>query len=146
MDCGHCRCALRNGGAWTEGRYRTFVTSALRAAFRKWPPKFKVLKNAATEKRVNGKTGRIAQHYRCAGCGLDFPLKEIQVDHIHPVVDVKKGFVSWDVFINRLYCEAKKLQVLCKAKCHKEKSSRERKVRLGYTRKRSGAIQKAGAV
>lgn len=65
-------------------------------------------------------------HYRCAGCGGEFPLKSVQVDHKKPVVDVKKGFVSWDSFIERLYCSAKGLQVLCKDQCHKEKSASER--------------------
>lgn len=130
---------LHNSGAWTEGRYKTFITSALRAAFRKWPPKFKALKNAATEKRTNVKTGRIAQHYRCACCGFDFPLKEVQVDHKKPVVDVKKGFVDWDTFIQRLYCEVANLQVVCKP-CHKIKSQQERASRHGHKRKRA-AIQ-----
>lgn len=115
----------RNGGRWTPARYKQFVISALRAAFRRWPPKFVVLKAAATEKRINPLSGREAMHYRCAACGNDFPMKQVQVDHKKPVVDLKKGFVDWNTFIDRLYVEARKLQVLCKP-CHKAKSKEER--------------------
>lgn len=118
----------RNGGKWTEARYKSFITSALRAAFRKWPPKFDVLKKASTERKLNKKTNKLAMHYMCAACSTDFPLKEVQVDHKKPVVDLKKGFVSWDEFVERLYCEGSNLQVLCKP-CHKKKSSKERKKR-----------------
>jgi 5-methylcytosine-specific restriction endonuclease McrA len=118
----------RNGGNWTEARYRTFVRSALRAAFRKWPPKFAVLKSAATNRRINPKTGREAMHYKCAACDVDFPAKDVQVDHIKPIVSVAAGFKTWDDFINKLFCEAKNLQVLCKP-CHKVKTGHERKKR-----------------
>lgn len=120
----------RNGGGWTEARYRTFVRSALRAAFRKWPPKFAVLKNAQTERRINPKSGKLAMHYKCAACTSDFPAKDVQVDHIKPIVSVSKGFVSWDDFINKLFCEAKNLQVLCRA-CHAKKTKKERTKRHG---------------
>ena len=112
----------RNSKQWTEARYTQFVRSALRAAFRKWPPKFLVLKKAATEKRINPASGRIAMHYACSTCGKDYPQKQVQVDHIKPVVP--KNFTNWDDFIARLYCEAKGLQVLCKP-CHQIKSKQE---------------------
>jgi 5-methylcytosine-specific restriction endonuclease McrA len=117
-----------NGGKWTPSRYKQFITSALRAAFRKWPPKFEVLKKAATERRLNPLTRKMAMHYLCAECQGEFPLKHVQVDHKKPVVDPKAGFVDWDTFIDRLYCEAKSLQVLCKP-CHSLKSKKERKLR-----------------
>ena len=52
----------RNGGKWTEARYRSFITSTLRAGSRKWPPKYETLNAAKTEKKTNEKTGRLAQH------------------------------------------------------------------------------------
>lgn len=118
----------RNGGNWTEARWRTFVRSALRAAFRKWPPKFTVLKNAATERRINSASGKLAMHYKCAQCNGEFPAKGVQVDHVKPIVHVKTGFKDWDTFINKLFCEAHNLQVLCKA-CHSVKTKKERKAR-----------------
>lgn len=114
-----------NGGEWTAGRYNAFVTSALRAAARRWPPKFKVLAAALAGNFVNVKTGRKAHHYKCAACEQVYPGKEVQVDHKKPVVG-KEGFVDWDTYIDRLFCEAHNLQVLC-LECHKTKTSEERK-------------------
>lgn len=112
----------RNNGRWTEARYKSFIRSALRGAFRKWPPKFDVLKKAFVDKRINPDSGRLAAHYRCAGCNELFVLKNVQVDHIKQIGKL----TTWDIFINKLFCEAKNLQVLCKP-CHATKTKKERK-------------------
>jgi 5-methylcytosine-specific restriction endonuclease McrA len=111
---------------WSEARKKSFIISALRAASRRWPPKYITLNEAKTEKKINPKTGRLAQHFLCASCKEEFPAKEIQIDHIKPVVDPKVGFVDWDVYIKRLFCERKNLQALCVG-CHKVKSLKEKK-------------------
>ena len=114
-----------NSGNWTQGRFNSFITSTLRSGARRWPPKYETLNLAKTEKKVNTKTGRIAQHYTCNGCGGEFTAKDVQVDHIEPVVDPNTGFISWDVFIERLFCERSNLQVLCKT-CHLLESNLEK--------------------
>lgn len=113
---------------WTSGRLKTFITSALRGAFRKYPPKYETLKEASVGKKVNKKTGRLAEHFTCASCKQEFPAKDVQVDHIDAVVCPKEGFVGWDVYIKRMFCAKSNLQVLC-TKCHDVKSAGERKVR-----------------
>ena len=115
----------RNGGEWTEARFKSFVTSALRAASRRWPPKYKALKEAFVGRKVNAKTGKLAMHYKCAECKKLYVATDVQVDHIKPVVDPKKGFVSWDSFIDRIFCEIENLQVMCKP-CHKIKTDQEK--------------------
>ena len=115
----------RNGGEWTEARFKSFVTSALRAASRRWPPKYAALRAAFAGRQVNAKTGKLAMHYKCAKCKKLFVAADVQVDHIKPVVDPKKGFVSWDDFINRIFCEIENLQTLCKP-CHKVKTDQEK--------------------
>lgn len=122
------RWLVRNSGAWTEARFRSFVTSALRAASRRWPPKFAALKAALAGSKVNKKTGRVAQHYKCAACTKQFVAADVQVDHIHPVVDPAKGFISWDSYVDRIFCELNGLQILCKP-CHKEKTAKEKLLR-----------------
>ena len=119
---------LYNDGEWTEARYRAFVISALRAYMKRFPPKWKALKAAMVGKKINKRTDRLAEHYLCANCGDFFVANDVQVDHIDPVVSPSDGFQDWWTFINRLYCEAENLQVLCKP-CHKEKTNRERKER-----------------
>ena len=118
----------RNGGLWTEAKFRSFVISALRAASRRWPVKWAVLKDAFAGKSLNRKTGKLAQHYRCAHCRANFPAADVVVDHINPVVDTMKGFTTWDEYVERMFVEAEGLQVLCKG-CHKEKTATERKER-----------------
>lgn len=118
----------RNAGQWTEAKFRSFVISALRAASRRWPVKWAVLKAALVGKTVNKKTGKIAQHYKCNTCNANFPAADVVVDHINPVVDTMKGFTTWDEYVERMFVEADGLQVLCKP-CHKDKTEIERKER-----------------
>ena len=118
----------RNGGEWTEARFKSFITSALRVASRRWPPKFAALKKALVGRKTNDKTGKLAQHYRCVTCNKDFVGADVQVDHIHPVVDPVQGFVSWDTYIDRMFCELHYLQVLC-IPCHKQKTQQEKEAR-----------------
>ncbi len=110
---------------WSEGRKKAFITSVLRSGSRRWPPKYQTLNEAKTEKKINSATKRLAQHYKCKKCKKDFPAKMVQVDHIKPVVDPKVGFVDWNTFIDRLFCERNNLQVLCKA-CHDLKTKKEK--------------------
>lgn len=111
---------------WTSGRLRSFITTTIRGGFRRYPPKFNVLNEALVGKKLNEKTGREAKHYRCSHCKGEFPAKEVQVDHIEPVVIPEEGFVSWDKFIERLFCGEKDLQVLC-IPCHKAKTKEEQR-------------------
>lgn len=110
---------------WTDSRLRSFVISAIRGAFRRFPNKFAVLKNAAVGRKLNKKTGKEAMHYKCAKCKKDFPQKDVQVDHITPVVIPEEGFVGFDKYIERMFCLPELLQVLCTT-CHKKKSAEER--------------------
>lgn len=110
---------------WTDGRVKGFIVGVLRAGARRWPPKFETLKEACVGKKENKKTKRMAMHYRCAGCKGEFPSSAVNVDHIDPVVDPLVGFVNWDTFITRLYCEKENLQCLCKD-CHDKKTKEER--------------------
>jgi 5-methylcytosine-specific restriction endonuclease McrA len=107
----------RNGGEWTEGRFRGFITSTLRSGFRRWPPKWHCRDKARLGKRKNKSTGREAMHFECANCKKAFPEKQIQVDHIKPIGTCD----TWDEFVERLFCEVDNLQVLCKP-CHKKKT------------------------
>lgn len=116
--------------SWTEGRLRTFITSTLRGGFRKYPPKYETLKAASVGKKVNAKTNRMAEHFTCNMCKGEFPAKEVQVDHVEPVVCPFTGFVDWNTFINRLFCEGGNLQVLC-SPCHDVKTAEERIERNG---------------
>lgn len=110
---------------WTAGRLKGFITSVLRAGARRWPPKFETLSDACIGQKINIKTGRVAKHYSCNICKCEFTSKDIEVDHISPVVDPSTGFIDWNTFIDRLYCSKENLQAICLI-CHKKKSKDER--------------------
>lgn len=110
---------------WTPGRKHSFIVAVLRSGSRRWPPKYETLNEAKTEKKTNKKTGRLAQHFQCASCKEEYTSKDVQVDHIDPIIDPAVGWVSWDNFVERLFCEKENLQVLCKP-CHENKTKGER--------------------
>lgn len=126
---------VRNGGEWTEARFNSFVKSALRAASRRWPPKYTCLNLACTGQKVNQKTGRLAKHYKCNCCKNDFPAKDVQVDHINAIINPEIGFTNWDDVINNLFCEIDNLQVLCK-ECHSSKTALEKSIAKERTNER----------
>lgn len=113
---------------WSEARLRNFIISALRGATTRYPPKYETLNESFVDKRVNSKTGRVGKHFQCASCRGIFPSKDVQVDHIQPVVDPVDGFKDWNEYISRLFCEKEGFQVLC-VECHDIKTENERQIR-----------------
>lgn len=57
--------------------------------------------------------------------------KEIQMDHIEPVVPVNDGFTSFDDYIHRMFCPEDGFAALCKP-CHDEKTKKEKEFRMMY--------------
>lgn len=116
----------RCNGQWTEARFTSFVKGALRQASVKWAPIQSVLAKARTRRGF----------YHCALCEQEVPattrdgrkrVKNVHVDHIHPVIDPAKGFESWDKVVERLFCEEDGLRVLCAA-CHKTVTDEEKQI------------------
>lgn len=56
--------------------------------------------------------------YECSICKNIVGSKEIDIDHINPVVPLT-GWVNFDNFIERLFCDKSELRVLCK-ECHRK--------------------------
>ena len=69
--------------------------------------------------------------YRCAECAKSFGSKEVQVDHIQPVVPLDREIKDWNEYMSRLFCSSDNLQVLCKP-CHKDKCNEETKIRTQF--------------
>ena len=116
----------RNGGQWTEARYKSFIKSLLRKGTMRWGPKNEVLKEARVDKGV----------YHCALCEQNVPvtvkvngkrIRNLAVDHIQSVVDPEIGFTTWDQYIERMFCEKDNLRVLC-GDCHDKLTAEQRKI------------------
>jgi hypothetical protein len=114
---------------WTDAKFKSFIVSALRGAFRRYPPKQQCINNAYTRTKTNDKSGRQAKHYRCAKCKGEFPRSEVQADHKKPIVDPKVGFKDFNTWIARGFVKLTGFQCLCKP-CHKIKSAAERKKKV----------------
>lgn len=130
-----------NVAGWTEARYWSFIRSALRRAWTKYPPKFQAL-NAAKRRKLNAK-GNQKYEYKCASCGGFFAGKNVSVDHIVPAGSLR-SFSDLPDFCSRLFCKLEDLQVLC-FRCHKEKTNLERGINplVVEFKKGNAAYQKA---
>lgn len=101
-------------GTWTKSRYFSFIRSALRRAWMKYPVKFKVLQKAS--RPYVGTDKRRKKEHQCAICEEWYPPKEVEVDHITPCGSLK-DYDDLPRFVETLFCEEDNLQVLCKS-CH----------------------------
>lgn len=112
--------------------------NALRRAFARWRPKTIALDHARCDEEPftnEVANDRSRNKYSCAACGGVFRKKEINVDHIEPVVDPENGFTTFDSYIERLFTSVQGLQILC-IPCHKEKTASEAGDRAETRRKK----------
>ncbi len=109
---------------------QTRIKGALRQVA-KYSPEVKQALKLATHPTIKGPKG--GARFICAKCGEVFEKKDVQVDHINPIIPVNKrtSDLDWNTIIARMFCSAEKLQVLCKP-CHLIKSNEERKERKKY--------------
>ena len=122
----------RCGGTWTEARYWGFIRSALRGAFTRYPVNYQC-RNAA-KRPYKGPNKLQKNEYQCGVCGGWFLQKNTQVHHVVECGSLK-SYSDLPGFVERLFCEAKDLQVICKP-CHK-KITHDPKTRPARGRKQS---------
>jgi len=106
-----------------EKHLRSWLIQKLRRISYQWPARKAALKAARVSR---GK-------YECVMCkeaGVEalYGPKDINVDHVEPVVSVEDGWVNYDTYINRLFCSDSNFQILCKP-CHEIKSYLENDIR-----------------
>lgn len=133
-----------NGGKWTLARKKSFIISALRRASTRWGPK-----NVAKAKARVGHGVYLCNHCKREGAAT-LPPEEgkkrrrnnAAVDHIVPVVDPTVGFQSWDIYIERMFCEEEGFQVLCR-ECHTAETKLERDKRTKRMRDEKDQLKTA---
>ena len=106
---------------WSMARYRTFVRSALRKAWMKWPPKFEALKRAQRPSQSDNK--KLKWEYQCAACKQWHRGDQVSVDHIIPWGD--PWSMSFIDACRALLVPVDELQVLCGG-CHDTKTALEK--------------------
>jgi 5-methylcytosine-specific restriction endonuclease McrA len=130
-------------GRWVEERGR--IKGAIRRSFRLSPQMKEVLKKARVELppalKINGEPGKKNQvRYTCAICKQLFSQKNVQVDHLTPVVPLWKpeASMSYDEIVRGVFCALDNLQVICSTpmkrnngimSCHKLKTDEENFIR-----------------
>jgi 5-methylcytosine-specific restriction endonuclease McrA len=106
--------------SWSSARYRTFVRSAMRRAWLKWPPRFEALKLARRPSQTANKKQK--WEFQCAICKQWHMGKSVAVDHITPWGRI------WELSLaeawSRLLVGVSQLQVLCDG-CHDHKTQSE---------------------
>ena len=112
----------RAGDTWTEARYFSFIRSALRKAWSKYPVRYQVLNEAS--RPYKGTDKRRKKEYQCASCNKWFMQKEVEVDHIKACGSLQK-YADLPRFVETLFCEIDNLRVVCKP-CHKDITAKER--------------------
>jgi len=110
---------------------KKFIIPILRRATYRWKPRSEAYANARKER---GK-------YECAMCKNLFGPKEVDLDHVDPVVDFKHAFIDLNTYIDRMFPEVQGWQVLCKT-CHSIKTIEEDSMRAFYNQKRKEFIKK----
>lgn len=108
---------------WSDARFHSWILNIIRKGTVFFPNRINAINLAKVGRRKNSKTNRLAEHYKCALCQDQFPLKDIEVDHVEPVIPIS-GWKSWDDTIRRVFCRPSGWQVLCK-QCHIKKSAEE---------------------
>lgn len=107
-----------------EFNVKGYVFGALRKIWR-WHP---VRRQALALAKVSGNMFK-EDMFTCAKCDEVFPKKQVQVDHINPVIDPKRGFLDWNTYIDRLLnVTIHDVQILCKD-CHQLKTQAESAIR-----------------
>ncbi len=116
----------RGGDRYTESAFFSFIRSALRAKFVRWPPRYDCLNAAKVPYKGSDKRTKFL--YVCAICGGEFKQKEVEVDHFPHECGSLKSFADLPKFVENLFCEVDNLRCVCKV-CHKAhtKQSREDK-------------------
>lgn len=112
----------RNGGTMTDAQFFSMIRSALRNLTVRWKPRQEA-KNKARRKNQSANK-RMRWEYQCNICKGWFSDKDVEVDHIIPAGSIR-SFDDIGGFAERLFCDADKMQVVCKS-CHAEKTKKDR--------------------
>lgn len=114
-----------------------FIKNTLRRSSYRWSPRGEAEKAARISRGL----------YRCRVCEGEFARKDVELDHVEPVVPInvswmdEDGNPDWNIFIRRLFCEKEGYQIICK-RCHENKTAIEDTMRAHYNEERKNKLDK----
>jgi len=111
----------RNGGRWTDAKYKATIKNALRKLSMYWRTGDDYL---ATIRRVKTEASGLGRHkfeYPCELCQKWFRRESIELDHKVPVGSAD----DWQGVIDRMFCEIDGWNSLCVV-CHVNKTNQEK--------------------
>jgi 5-methylcytosine-specific restriction endonuclease McrA len=111
----------RNNGTMSEAAFWGMIRATLRNKSRFWKPSAQCVQNA--KRKYVGPNKKQKFEYQCNSCKKYFKRQDVNVDHIIPVGTLKSA-QDLPGFVERLFCEVKGLQLLCK-KCHDAKTKKD---------------------
>lgn len=109
--------------AWTKARFFSFVRSALRQAWSRYPPKYQALELAS--RPYVGPDRRQKKEFKCAVCDQWHKRSNVEVDHIYAAGSLRE-YTDLPAFVERLFTSVDRLRVLC-IPCHKTITQEEKK-------------------
>lgn len=125
----------------TENKFINAVIAGIRTAFKRYSPNYEqVLLRSRKEYDKYNKDNSLSKKkmvlYTCEICNNEFSSKEIEVDHIQPVIDIDKTRSDYTIqeIFDRINCDISNLQLICK-KCHEDKTKKEKQDRKDQKRK-----------
>lgn len=116
---------------------RNLLKGALRRLFGRSDIRYEAIQNGIVKGYTDPKRKAVKFWVKCEGCGCMEAKSNVQVDHKDPLVPITQTLedMSWDDVVDRLWCDAANLQLLCKP-CHKTKTKEENKARRLYKKER----------
>lgn len=122
----------------SSAKERGLLKGAIRRVFSRSELRRKVLTNSIIEGYYDADRPRVTKWSKCEECGKLEATYLMQVDHISPVIPISSSLeeMTWDELIDRQWCDASNLSVLCKP-CHKIKTKEENKERRRLKREKS---------
>lgn len=123
----------------SSNKERNLIKGALRRVFSRSELRRQAQDAALLKDYHDPSRKRVTRWGKCSSCQKLEPLYLLVVDHKEPVVPIDSSLdeMDWNTVVDRLWCDEKNLQAICKP-CHHSKSALETKERAKIKKLKKG--------